>query len=392
MHAYQARRAFLQIISRGEGLASPAEAALQIAAEDDALVSHSAVPLPVASYLARLERMADELARWRLPELPPDPTRPLAEAQLAAVLDYLFVEKGFSVPAYGRSNLPAGSVVDHPGVWEKAQRGYLNEVLVTKRGVPAALAVLAAEVMHRLLRKGAVDFAVRVSLRGQGVLPLLEPLPGITRASAALPSGEVLNTVSFEALAEILRFLKRAYWPFAWDVQHGGFRAAARTLLEGEASAELSAISRTARHRLERGIWTSPGAGDLRRALAACERLVLLLGDAAPEERRDLAALYAAAGRPAAALAELRRFTEIGAAAGPPAAFAITERGVVAALGQPLEDQVLTDRLVRALASEEAATSGDGTGGHAADALSLESALRVPPPQRDDERRLPLTW
>ena len=57
-----------------------------------------------------------------------------------------------------------------------------------------------------------------------------------------------------------------------------------------------------------------------------------------------------------------------------------------------MDDQVLTDRLVRALASEEAATGGDGIGGHAADALSLESALRVPPPQRDDERRLPLTW
>lgn len=31
--------------------------------------------------------------------------------------------------------------------------------------------------------------------------------------------------------------------------------------LEGEASAELQAIAMTARHRLERGIWTSPGAG-----------------------------------------------------------------------------------------------------------------------------------
>ena len=26
----------------------------------------------------------------------------------------------------------------------------------------------------------------------------------------------------------------------------------------------LQAISRTAKHRLERGIWTSPGAGDIR--------------------------------------------------------------------------------------------------------------------------------
>ena len=31
--------------------------------------------------------------------------------------------------------------------------------------------------------------------------------------------------------------------------------------LEGEASAELQAIARTAKHRLDRGIFTSPGAG-----------------------------------------------------------------------------------------------------------------------------------
>ena len=31
--------------------------------------------------------------------------------------------------------------------------------------------------------------------------------------------------------------------------------------LEGEDRAELQAIARTAKHRLQRGIWTSPGAG-----------------------------------------------------------------------------------------------------------------------------------
>ena len=31
--------------------------------------------------------------------------------------------------------------------------------------------------------------------------------------------------------------------------------------LEGEERAEQQAIARTAKHRLERGIWTSPGAG-----------------------------------------------------------------------------------------------------------------------------------
>ena len=31
--------------------------------------------------------------------------------------------------------------------------------------------------------------------------------------------------------------------------------------LKGEESADLQAIARTAKHRLDRGIWTSPGAG-----------------------------------------------------------------------------------------------------------------------------------
>ena len=57
----------------------------------------------------------------------------------------------------------------------------------------------------------------------------------------------------------------------------GGFRDAALCLLEGAESAELQAISRVAEHRLARGIWTSPGAGDLRRALAAAQRLAILV-------------------------------------------------------------------------------------------------------------------
>lgn len=44
-----------------------ARAALEIAAEDDALVSHSPVPLPVDSYIDRLESMAVEFAGHYLP-------------------------------------------------------------------------------------------------------------------------------------------------------------------------------------------------------------------------------------------------------------------------------------------------------------------------------------
>lgn len=67
---------------------------------------------------------------------------------------------GFRVPAYGRSNLPKQSMLDHPGVWEDARMAYLNEVLVRKRGSAAALVILLCEVYQQLLLMGAIDFAV----------------------------------------------------------------------------------------------------------------------------------------------------------------------------------------------------------------------------------------
>lgn len=67
---------------------------------------------------------------------------------------------GFKLPAYGRSNLPQQSMLDHPGVWEDARMAYLNEVLVRKTGSPAALVILLSEVYRQLLLMGAIDFAV----------------------------------------------------------------------------------------------------------------------------------------------------------------------------------------------------------------------------------------
>ena len=40
--------------------------------------------------------------------------------------------------------------------------GYLHEALITRKGIPAVLAVLYAEVMQRLLARRAVAFAVRI--------------------------------------------------------------------------------------------------------------------------------------------------------------------------------------------------------------------------------------
>ena len=140
-------------------------------------------------------------------------------------------------------------------------------------------------------------------------------------------------------------------------------RAAAREAIDGPGDAGTQAIAFAAARRLERGIWTSPGAGDVRRAAAAAERLVLLLGEAEPRERRDLAALYAAQGFLGRARAELAVF-----------------RGSAAAARETPEDAALVDGLWRLVCDAEAAEG---------EAVSVESALRAQVPE--DVAR-PLTW
>ena len=286
--AAKLRAAFLANVSRGEAGIDVAEAALLIAAEDDALMSVTGVPLPVEPYLQRISAMADELT----PLLPPAATS-TPDAVIAAVEAYLWEWQRFrppNAPAIG-----AGVRVDHPGVYEDARHAYLSCLLTRKVGSPAVLAVLYAALWRLLLARGAVSFAVRVQLPRSAVeRPTAVPMAQGPLATAA-------RFVNFwpavDALSDMLRQLKRSYWPFKWDTaldseedgpcgSGGGFLAAARAALDGgEDDAATTAIARTAAHRLARGVWTSSGAGDIRRARAAAERLVALLGDAAPRER-----------------------------------------------------------------------------------------------------------
>jgi hypothetical protein len=317
-HSREARKAFLAAISQGEGAMNLAEAALQIAAEDDALVSHSSVKFPVASFRQRLQRLAEELIRVVIPSL--HESNASNQQILDAILDFLYTQQKFTPPNTGRSALLGAAIkVDAPGIWENPRVALLNEVLITKRGIPAALAIVLSDLLRRLLIAGAIDFVARVECTGMSERPTVTLIDGITREMALgnMTTGKdtsideesiVLNMCTVDVLAECLSYLKRAYWPFPWDGLTGGFRGAASAFLDGAESAEAEAIARTARHRLERGIWTSPGAGDLRRALAAAERLVILQGDDAPEERRDLAVLYCHAGMLQEAKVELKAY------------------------------------------------------------------------------------
>lgn len=81
---------------------------------------------------------------------------------LQAICHHLFTEQNFRVPPFGRSNIPSGVIMDHPGVYENAKFGYLHETLISRQGIPAVLAILLEQVCQRLLTAGAIDFAVRV--------------------------------------------------------------------------------------------------------------------------------------------------------------------------------------------------------------------------------------
>lgn len=303
-------------------------------------------------------------------------------------------------------------------------------MLVTRRGTPAALAILLSDLLRRLLLSGAIDFAAKINFTSDmSKAPTAELIPGVTRAQAVTQAPETphqsenntnspntttstttssssssgtlgvltLNTCTSDALVECLRYLKRSYWPFQWDPMAGGFRGAAKAYLDGADSAEAEAIARTARHRLERGIWTSPGGGDLRRAIAAAERLVILRGEEASEERRDLAVLYCHAGRLPEAKAELKARAKAvagrsaaggGGARRPPVISLSPDTGVsVAASFDELPDAVLEDRLLALLCQVPM-----GQGGAVAP-LSVEEGMRRAQAKGGGEGTvMPLTW
>jgi hypothetical protein len=242
------------------------------------------------------------------------------DAILSAIIDYLFHNSDgmgalLRPPSFGRSNISSTTVVQHPGVWESPKMAYLHEVLITKRGIPSVLSIVLSDVLRRLFERGMIDFVARIDCqRDMNSVPSATIIPGISRdlvARSRPDFGETpssMNMCTSDMLVESLTYLKRSYWPFEWDGLRGGWPAAARTFLDGSESAEMEAIARTAAHRLSRGIWTSPGAGDLSRAIAAAERLVISRGGSCPDERRDLGVLYCHAGKFPEAWSELNSY------------------------------------------------------------------------------------
>ena len=365
-----------------------AEMSLLVSAEDDAIMSHSTVSFPVQSYLDRISRLSDDFDKQRLQPLQINHDSLSSEAVVEALESFLYQDLKIQCAPFGRSNLPPNSLIDHPGVYEDPRWAYLDQLLIRKKGHKSCVAILISEIVRLLLQKGRIDFAITVDLSTSSTRPRVSVLPAATRGP--LVSLDVLNTCSSDTLRESLAHLKRSYWPLQWDTtqpttedsspsqfgfdSHGGFLTGAKAALGEAMSAQLRAISTVANWRLERGIWTSPGAGDSRRCRSSCERLLMLsesLRDVreCDLERRDLAVLLLMSGVLDQAFVELEAFESSSTF-----------------LQSDAVEQILVKRMLDSLVSVNVVRGGTP--------ISLASTLSGPPPSlwAPAPTKRPLTW
>ncbi|XP_065021050.1 uncharacterized protein LOC135645978 [Musa acuminata AAA Group] len=255
-----------------------AKAALQIAAEDDSLISHSSVPLPVDAFVERLDDLSMGFCSLYMPPLNSPP-----EVFLGNLERYFYVHKGFR----------------RTDAMSDARSLYLHSALTCRSGSAVILSLIYSEMLKMLKVYGFLDFDVEIFFpHDLGSLPR-----GYHKQKSQLSDQPHIVT-SKSLLVKTLRNLKDAFWPFQYDHSTSLFLRAAQAanLSYGPATVKERyskshsnvsgleiASAKAAHHRIERGVWTIVRFGDMRRALAACERLILL--DASPEELRDYAVL-----------------------------------------------------------------------------------------------------
>ncbi|XP_042010589.1 uncharacterized protein LOC121759149 isoform X2 [Salvia splendens] len=255
-------------INRGVDLA---RAALQIAAEDDALISHSSVPLPVDDFIDRLDNLSMGYCSQYSSSF-----RSTPEKFLDCLERYLYLNKGFR-------RTSTRNHVEHRAL-------YLNSVLTHRSGSVSMLSLIYSEILKMLRIWGVLNFDVEIFFPRDSHS---SPRGYLKQKSKESDQSHILTSQSL--LVEILNDLKNAFWPFQLNHARSPFLRAAEAAHcvtgsnNAKESASQLASSKAARHRLQRGVWTSVHFGDMRRALSACERLILLKHD--PKDLRDYAVL-----------------------------------------------------------------------------------------------------
>ncbi|MBA0749792.1 hypothetical protein Gogos_003683 [Gossypium gossypioides] len=268
-HAREARKSFVSQIKKLSDIERETSicinrcvdlgrTSLFIAAEDDSLISHSSVPLPVDAFLERL----DDLSMGYCSHYN-SACRSSRENFLESIEKYLYVKKGFRRSTANNQAEP--------------QALDLHSVLTHRSGSAVMLSLIHSEILKMLRLWGLLDFDVEIFFPH-------DP-HGLPRAYDKQKSKESdqphIMTVQM-LLEEILRNLKDAFWPF----QRG---AADSLFLRAANAANCIDKFNGLEDRLDRGVWTSVHFGDMRRSLSACEHLILLRTD--PKEMRDYSIL-----------------------------------------------------------------------------------------------------
>lgn len=285
-HARAGREGFCQQVGRFTGISAEtsiaicgrtdlARAALNIAAEDDSLISHSSAPLPVEAFLERLDDLSMGFCSLHLPPLHSPP-----ETFLRNLERYFYVHKGFR-----RTDMISDS-----------RSLYLHSVLTCRSGTTIMLSLIYSEMLKTLRICGFLDFDVEIYYPCDNLC-----LPSGYQKQRSKFSDQTHILTSKSLVVEILKKLKDAFWPFQYDhlsslflrAAHAANHALGPTTSEENHSKSYNMLenssTKAAHHRLGRGVWTNARFGDMRRALAACERLIIL--KCGPEQLRDYAAL-----------------------------------------------------------------------------------------------------
>ncbi|GAB4832162.1 hypothetical protein Ancab_006179 [Ancistrocladus abbreviatus] len=243
--------------------------ALYIAAEDESFGSHSSVPLLVEAFVERLDSLTMDYFPHGGSSL-----RAAPEVLLESIEKYLYTRKGFWRTNTGTQPEPL----------------YLHTVLTHCCGSAALLCLIYSEILKMLRLWYIVDFDVEIFYPHD---PHSLPTAYNKRKSKESDQPHIMTTEAL--LVEMLRNLKDAYWPFQHDQTRSLFLRAAdaancadRSSIAGESAFELASV-KAAQNRLQRGVWTSVPSGDMKLALSACERLILLETDI--KELRDYAVL-----------------------------------------------------------------------------------------------------
>ncbi|KAB5573001.1 hypothetical protein DKX38_000195 [Salix brachista] len=334
-HAREARQNFMSQIKRLSSIEREisisinrrvdlAKTALYIAAEDDSLISHSSVALPVDAFVERLDDLSMGFCTNNSSALKSSP-----EMLLDSLEKFLYVKKGFQRSTM-KSQLEPRSL-------------YLHSVLTHRSGSAVMLALIYSEILKMLRLWSLLDFDCEIFFphdnhglpRGyhkqkskesdhQHILTsltLLEKVGCVFFLLAFISSSNMHDEIAQNwdthmVQTLILRNLKEAFWPFQNDHTKSLFLRAAHaadcvdTSKTFEGSGAQLASAKAAQHRLDRGVWTSVHFGDMRRALSACERLILLESD--PKELRDYSVLLYHCGFYEQSLQYLKLYKEKG--------------------------------------------------------------------------------